>query len=70
MTRKIKALKTLGHHRFLRIYSAADRSADEDKKFRKKIKKKTKFHLTKALPYDMMVVARKYTRREEAYRSG
>ena len=70
MTRKIKALKTIGHHRFLRIYSAADGAADEAKKFQKKSKKKTKFHLTKVLSYDMMVVARKYTRREEAYRSG
>ena len=70
MTRKIKALKTIGHHRFLRIYSAADGAADEAKKFRKKSKKKTKFHLTKVLSYDMMVVARKYTRRKEAHRSG
>ena len=70
MTRKIKALKTIEHHRFLRIYSAADGAADEDKKFRKKSKKRTKFHLTKVLSYDMMVVARKYTRRKEAHRSG
>ena len=53
MTRKIKVLKTIGHHRFLRIYSAADGAADEAKKFRKKSKKKTKFHLTKVLSYDM-----------------
>ena len=62
MTRKIKALKTIGHHRFLRIYSAADGAADEVKKFRKKSKKKTKFHLTKVLSYDMMVVAKKKER--------
>ena len=35
-----------------------------------KKQKKTKFHLTKVLSYDMMVVARKYTRRKEAHRSG
>lgn len=54
MTRKIKALKTIGHHRFLRIYSAADGAADEDKKFRKKNQKKDKisFDESPSIRYD------------------
>ena len=54
MTRKIKALKTIGHHRFLRIYSAADGAADEDKKFRKKKQKKDKISFDESafLRYD------------------
>ena len=54
MTRKIKALKTIGHHRFLRIYSAADGAADEAKKFRKKKQKKDKISFDEStfLRYD------------------
>ena len=54
MTRKIKALKTIGHHRILRIYSAADGAADEAKKFQKKKQKKDKISFDESafLRYD------------------
>ena len=65
MTRKIKALKTIGHHRFENLQWQTGLRM-KIKNFEKKKKKKDKFHLTKVLSYDMMVVAKKVYKKERS----